>query len=126
MRKFLLVLLFGMAVSAVIGGSDLAFNDAKLMELPLEFLTGFQSFVVPGLFLLFVVGGTNLVAAIAVMRKHRWADECSVIAGLGLMIWFFTELYLFRDTHPVQVVYFSWSIVILIMTFLVQKYDPAN
>ena len=126
MRKFLLVLLFGMALSAAIGGFDLAFNNARWMKLPAEFMTGFHSFVMPGLILLFVVGGTNLVAAVAVLKKHKWADEWSMIAGLGLMIWFFTELYLFRGTHPVQIVYFAWSILILVMAFLVQKYEPVR
>jgi hypothetical protein len=48
--------------------------------------------------------------------------ELSEIAGLGLMIWFFTELYIFRDTHVVQIVYFAWGVAILVMTFLAQKY----
>lgn len=126
MRKFLIVLLLGMSASAALGGFDLAFNNAKWMKLPLEFLTGFNSLVIPGLVLLFVVGGTNLVAAIAVIKRHKWANEFSIIAGLGLMIWFFTELYLFRDTHPVQIVYFAWSILILVMTFIIQKYDLAT
>lgn len=126
MRKFLIILLLGMAASAAIGGFDLAFNNARWMKLPPEFMTGFHSFTIPGLILLFVVGGTNLVAAIAVIKKHKWADEFSIVAGLGLMIWFFTELYLFRDTHPVQIVYFAWSVVILVMTFIIQKYDPST
>jgi hypothetical protein len=122
MRILLIILLFGMAVSAAIGGFDLAFNNATMMKLPIEFLTRFDSFVIPGLILLFVVGGTNLIAGIAVLKKHKWAMELSEIAGLGLMIWFFTELYIFRDTHVVQIVYFAWGVAILVMTFLAQKY----
>lgn len=126
MRKFLVILLFGMSASAIIGGFDLAFNSARWMKLPLESLTGFNSIVIPGLILLFVVGGSNLIAAIAMLKKHKWAPEFSAIAGLGLMIWFFTELYLFRGTHPVQIVYFAWSILILALTFLVQKYGQST
>jgi len=126
MRKFFIVLLFGMALSAAIGGFDLAFNANRWMKLPIEFLTGFSSLVIPGLILLFVVGGTNLLAGIAVVKRHKWAVELSATAGLGLMIWFFTELYLFRDTNPVQIVYFGWGIGILIMTFLAQKYGFAT
>lgn len=121
MRKVLTVLLAGMAASAAYGGFDLAFNDARWMKLPLEPMTGFHSFLIPGLILFFVIGGTNLVAAIAVAKKYRWADLSSFVAGLGLMIWFFTELYLFRGTHPVQVVYFAWSVAILALTFGVMR-----
>ena len=126
MRKLLMVLLFGMAASAAIGGFDLAFLDARWMQLPSEFLTGFDSFVVPGLILLFVVGGTNLIAGIAVLKRHRLAADLSAVAGLGLMIWFFTELYVFRDTHVVQIVYFAWSVAILVMAFLAEKEGFAS
>jgi hypothetical protein len=126
MRKLLIVLLLGMALSAGIGGFDLAFQNARWMKLPLQYLTGFDSIVIPGLILLFVVGGTNLVAGVAVVKRHKLATELSEIAGLGLMIWFFTELYLFRDTNIIQVVYFAWSILILVMTFLVQKRGFIN
>lgn len=122
MRKIFLVLLFGMAASAALGGFDLAFNGNRWMKLPAELLTGFSSLVTPGLILLFVVGGTNLIAAIAVAKRSKWAVELSATAGFGLMIWFFTELYLFRGTNPVQIVYFSWGLLILIMAFLAQKY----
>jgi hypothetical protein len=126
MRKLFIVLLFGMAASAAIGGFDLAFNSAKWMKLPLEFMTGFSSFVIPGLLLLFVVGGTNLIAGIAVAKRSKWAVELSATAGFGLMIWFFTELYLFRDTNPIQIVYFGWGVAILILAFLAQKYGFAT
>jgi hypothetical protein len=126
MRKLLIVLLFGMALSAGVGGFDLAFNDARWMKLSSEPLVGFNSLVIPGLALFFLVGGTNLLAGIAVVKKHKWASEFSAIAGLGLMIWFFTELYLYRETDILQVIYFVWSIIILAMTFLAQKRGYIN
>lgn len=127
MRKLFIFLLFGMAVSAIIGGYDLAFQNALWMELPKELIADtFGSFVIPGLILLFVIGGTNLLAGIAVVKRNKWAVELSAIAGFGLMIWFFTELYVFRGTHPVQIVYFVWSLAILVMAFLAQKYGFAT
>lgn len=112
-----------MALSAIVGGFDLAFNNNRWMKLPQEFIAdSFGSFVIPGLILLFIIGGTNLIAGIAVLKRSKRAIEYSAVAGCGLMIWFFAELYLFRDTHPVQIVYFSVSMAILVMTFLAQKY----
>lgn len=126
MRKILYILLFGMALSAAIGGFDLAFNNNQWMKLPQEFIAdSFGSFVIPGLILFFVVGGTNLFAGIAVVKGYKNAVDLSAISGFGLMIWFFVELYVFRDTHPVQVVYFAWSVAILVMAFLAQKYGFA-
>jgi len=123
MRKLFITLLFFMALSATVGGFDLAFNSNRWMKLPQEFIAdSFGSFVIPGLILLFVIGGTNLIAGIAVLKRNKWAIEWSAVAGCGLMIWFFTELYIFRDTNPVQIVYFSVSMAILVMTFLAQKY----
>ncbi len=116
-----------MAVSAFIGGFDLAFQNASLMKLPREYIAdNFGSFFIPGLILFFVVGGTNLIAGISVVKRHRWAVEWAATAGFGLMIWFFAELYIFRDTNPVQIVYFIWSLAILVMAFLAQKYGFAT
>jgi hypothetical protein len=67
---------FGGAVYAV------AFNGAGV---PREYLAGspFDSYVIPGLVLGVLVGGTQLSATIALMTRHRWSLLISAIAGFG-------------------------------------------
>jgi len=115
-----------MSVSAAIGGIDLAFNGAKMMDLPKEYLTVFSSFVIPGLILLFIVGGANFIAGITVLKRSKKAVEWSAVAGFGSVIWFFSELYIFRGTHYIQIIYFAVSIAILILTLAAERYGFAR
>ena len=75
--------LFG-ALSAVAGAVlAIAANGAGV---PLEYLANspFSSYAVPGVILGVVVGGTQLAAAVALLRKQRSALLLSAIAGFRL------------------------------------------
>jgi len=98
--------LFG-ALSALAGAVvALAANGAGV---PLEYLSHspFSSFVVPGLVLGVVVGGTQLSAAIALLARRRRALLLSAVAGFGMLIWIFVELAIIRHYSWLQAVYFS-------------------
>lgn len=88
----LVVLLVFGAVSAF-GGAVLGivFNGSGV---PLEHLAGtpFSSFVVPGLILGVVVGGTQLAAGVALLARNQWAPLMAAVAGFAMMIWIYTEL----------------------------------
>jgi hypothetical protein len=73
---------------AVLGGQPLArarlscdARGAALAGSP------FPDFRVPGLFLTFVIGGTNLMAAVLVWRQHPGSPLASVATGLLLVAW---------------------------------------
>jgi hypothetical protein len=76
------------ALTAIISGVMLlASPDGSLLQLPLGVLSGtpFNSFTIPGIILLFVVGGSNLAAMIAIMYRHKMAYSFSLTAGLLMM-----------------------------------------
>lgn len=123
MKKLLIIILFFVAVSAVGGGLSLVFGKT---DIPLSELSGFSSFLIPGLVLTLVVGGTNAIAGIAVLRKSKRAVEWSATAGFSLMIWFFVELYLVSGHNFLQVIYFSLGILLLILTFVAERYKSPN
>jgi hypothetical protein len=100
------MLAFG-AVSAVAGGVlGVAFNGAGV---PLTYLSGtpFDSFVVPGLVLGILVGGTQTAAAVSVLRRGRWCLLLSSVAGSGMLIWIFVELAAMSEYSPLQTAYFA-------------------
>ncbi|MEO8263029.1 MAG: hypothetical protein ABI566_10715 [Pseudolysinimonas sp.] len=106
MRALFWMLAFG-ALSALGGGVlGVAFNGAGV---PLEYLQGtpFDSYIVPGLVLGLVIGGTQAAAAIAVGRRSRWALLLSSIAGAGMLIWIFVELAAINEYSPLQTAYFA-------------------
>lgn len=91
-RGPLLALLSFGAISALVGGVlGVAVNGAGV---PLTTLEGtpFTSFVIPGLILGLVVGGTQGLAAIAVQRRHHYGPLAAAIAGFGMVIWIFVEV----------------------------------
>lgn len=114
--------LFG-AISAA-AGAWLAIG-AKGAGMPLEYLdhSPFDSFVVPGLVLGGVVGGTQGAAAIAIIARRRIALLLSAVAGFGMLIWIFVERVMIRQYSWLQTLYFlhgcSELLVVLLLLGLV-------
>lgn len=106
----LVVLLIFGAVSAF-GGAVLAiiFNGAGV---PLEHLAGtpFRSFLVPGLVLGVVVGGTHIFALVGLLTQRRWALLMTAVAGFGMLIWIFIELAIVGYSW-LQSVYFGLGVL---------------
>ncbi|SEM68165.1 hypothetical protein E3O25_15075 [Cryobacterium sp. TMT1-3] len=107
------LLVFG-AVSACAGAVlGIAANGAGV---PLSYLAGtpFSSYVVPGLILGIVVGGTQLASAVALLAHWRVALILSTIAGFGMVIWVFAELAVLTEYSWLQTLYFGLGAVELI------------
>lgn len=119
--RALSVFLFCIGLSAVAGGYGLVFLNG--LGMPVANLRGvFNSFFAPGLILAFIVGGTHIAASILLWLKSRFAVETTALAGFGLLIWVFTELYIIRAGHWLQVLYFSFAVATLIATMLVLRF----
>ena len=76
-----------------------------LMPFPEVWLQGtpFHSYLVPGLILGLVVGGSQLAAAYILLRHGALAKTASLIAGLILISWMSGELALIGFQAPIQV-----------------------
>ena len=116
--------LFG-ALSAVAGAVlAIAANGAGV---PLEYLANspFPSYAVPGVILGLVVGGTQLAAATALLRKQPSALLLSTIAGFGMLIWIFVELAIIRQYSWLQSAYFVLGVMELILVFALLGIVPS-
>lgn len=109
------------AVSAVAGGMFALSGTA-----PSNILVGtpFTSFVVPGLILGLVVGGTQFAAAVAVIRAHPARLLLAAVAGFGMLIWIFTELAMI-GYYFLQTVYFTLGGVELILVLALLGVAPS-
>ncbi|MBG6060052.1 hypothetical protein RCH16_003509 [Cryobacterium sp. MP_M5] len=110
------LLLFG-AVSAFGGGVLGAALDGG--GVPLSYLDGtpFTDYLVPGLVLGAVIGGTQLAGAIGLLRRTSWALIATVVAGFGMMIWIFVEIALIRQYSDLQSIYFTLGALELILVY---------
>lgn len=113
------------ALSSIVGAVlGVAANGGGV---PLEHLANspFDSYVVPGLILGVVVGGTQLAAAIALLARHRTALLLSAVAGFGMLIWIFVELAIIRQYSWLQTAYFGLGVVELILVLALLGIIPA-
>ncbi|AXH36085.1 hypothetical protein DVJ78_12255 [Humibacter sp. BT305] len=113
--RIVLVVMLGFgAVSAVAGALMGALFDGA--GVPVEYLAGspFTSYLVPGLILGLVVGGSQAVAALAVIWRTRTALLVAAVAGFGMLIWIFTELAIIGEYSWLQTFYFALGALQLI------------
>jgi hypothetical protein len=84
-RVALVVLNTFLGLTAVVGGLGLLLGWYE--PPPVELLRGspFGSYTIPALFLLVVMGGGGLVAAVAVLRRHELGAPASGVAGAMTM-----------------------------------------
>ncbi len=82
----------------------------------------FPSFILPGLILGFVVGGTHLIASYLLIKNQKFSPEASAVAGFGMIIWIYTEMYIIQNPHWLQTFYFVVGIITLIATMGLFKY----
>lgn len=112
----LIVTLFN-ALSAVISGIALLLTGG--LGMPTAFLTGsvFASFTWPGVILVVIVGGTQTLAAVWLIRRRESALLWSAVAGFGMLIWIFVEVLVIPDSSWLQVTYFATGSAQLALTF---------
>jgi hypothetical protein len=111
--------------SAIWGGYGLVTGGAGV---PLELLknTPFSSYFWPGMILIFVIGSTYLLAATLMWKKKKYYQEASAVAGFGLLIWIFTEMYMLGVGHILQIVYFSLGILTLITVMVSLRFEKKG
>jgi len=136
----LLIVQVLVALSAAVSGVALALGEraGTLGERagslgiipPLEWLEGtpFDSYLVPGLVLILVVGGTHALAFVLLLRRTTWALAASAVAGFGMVIWVFVQMVLIPYSF-LQAVYFGAGlleiVLVLLMLDLFHPYPPA-
>lgn len=94
-------------VSALVGMVGLTLGGG--MGLPPEWLDGtvFTSWVVPGVLLGVLVGGTQALALLAQFGRRRVAWGLHAAAGLVLLVWIFVELAILLEWSPLHGVFFA-------------------
>lgn len=117
MRAGLLITQGFVAVTAIVGGLFMALGawlgpDALGLpaeaSLPPALLEGtpFSSYLVPGLLLAAIVGGTHLWAFLLLFRRTRWAEFFAAVAGFAILIWIFVQM-VFVPFSFLQALYFT-------------------
>ena len=122
-QKTLSVLIFLVGVSAIVGGYGIIAENG--LGMPRDFLKTsiFHSFFWPGVILFGVVGGTQIFASVALWLNAGFRRELLAIAGFGLAIWIFVQLYIIESAHILQVIYFTIAIFELISAMVMYRFS---
>jgi hypothetical protein len=112
-RRTLLGLHLFHVLSAVGGGIGLVVGA---LPVPLSVLrhTPFDSFVVPGIFLATVVGGSAAIGASAMLARSRQASMISAAAGAVMVGWILGETVLVQGFSWLQALYLLTGLVVLL------------
>lgn len=115
---FLLALL---ALNALAGGY---YGMAGAENVPIEWLKGspFSSYFIPGLILFIVVGGSALIAAVAVFRQRRMARKAAFICGIITLLWLTVQVAIIGYVSWMQPTTAMAAILILLLTWQLPKY----
>ncbi|MEA5455170.1 hypothetical protein SPF06_10600 [Sinomonas sp. JGH33] len=105
------------ALSAIGGGAGALLTDGLGAPRSILDSTPFRSFVLPALILLVVVGGTQTVAAVQLVRRAPSSLLWSAVAGFGMIIWITTEVMMILGFSWLQVLYFAAGVLQLALTF---------
>lgn len=119
--RFTLGTLLAFLALNAFGGGFYGMSGAE--GVPLELLEGspFSSYFIPSLFLFVVVGGSALFASLAVFANSRFARLASFTNVLIVFSWLTVQVLIIGYLSWLQPATASISLVILLLTWFLQK-----
>ncbi|MFY7840923.1 MAG: hypothetical protein ACOVP7_11645 [Lacibacter sp.] len=120
MRWLLFLLLAFTALTASVSGLLLvSYPDGSVMQMSTALLndTPFRSFLIPGIVLAVIVGGTNLVAAVFNLLAHPLRYNWALASAFVLGGWILVQMLLIHTFHWLQMLYLFVAVMILLLTW---------
>ena len=136
-RNVLIFLLAFLGLGAAFGGAVLIIShDGKLFGMPLSMLKNspFNSFLVPGLILFFVLGLVPVLLIFALLKKSinkraeqfnffydmHWSWTFTIYIAFTLIIWIQAEMYFLQAVHWSHSLYMFIALAIIFIALLPQ------
>jgi hypothetical protein len=111
-------------LSAVGGGIGMIVADGLSMPKSMLADTPFTTFTIPGLILLLVVGGTQVVAVVSLFARRDSALLWSAVAGFGMLIWIISEIGFIHAFTWAQMIYVVSGLLQLALVFALLGVAP--
>ncbi len=96
-------------VGAVFGGLGAVLNPMDPMGIGTEALKKgpFESFLLPGLFLLFFLGMGNLLAGWTMRYRWWYSGYISGTLAVAMILWIVIQCYILQVVSPLHVIFFA-------------------
>lgn len=120
MKTLLFFLLCVTGFTAFVSGVLLVVRpDGSLLQLPASLLetTPFRHYLIPGLLLGGVVGGSSLMAVFLLMSKQEGRYSWSLAAGALLTGWITLQVILIQSLHWLHMVFFLTGVLVMLLAY---------
>lgn len=120
MKLFLFLLTAFVALTAIVSGALLvSYPDGSIFGMSTGLLKGtpFSNFLVPGIILCVVVGGTNLIAVILNMQTHPMRYNWAIAGAVMLIGWVIVQMLLLAVLHWLQFVYLGIGLMMVLLSW---------
>lgn len=118
LRASIVVITAFIALTAIGGGIAILL---EVDEFPLEWLrdTPFEDYTIPALILAIVVGGSSLIAGIAVVLRSGFAALASMVAGVVMAGYIVIEVLILKQVPPgptfIEAMYFVLGLSVFLL-----------
>lgn len=113
LRKISIALHIFIGIGALAGGFSAVSNPESPMGISPDMLKNgpFDNFLVPGLFLMIVLGCGNLIAAAFTLKQHKWWPYISGGMGDILVLWIVIQCLILFTIAGLHVIFFTLGAV---------------
>ena len=115
--KALRVLAIGLhlfiGIGAVAGGYAAVSNPVDPLGIPKDMLKNgpFDNFLIPGLFLMLIIGVGNIIAGALAQKKHKWSSYFSGAMGDTLILWIVIQCLILSTIAALHVIFFVFGVI---------------
>src|SRR6056297_1716236 len=120
---FLMILMLFQGLSGLFGGIALVIDPSgELLQMPLSMLTGspFNTFLIPGIILLIILGIFPMVIFYGLWKRTNWAWSGALMVSAALIIWIGVEIWMigYHSEPPLQLIYGLLGLILLVLVML--------
>jgi len=120
---FLMILMLFQGLSGLFGGIALVIDPSgELLQMPLSMLAGspFNTFLIPGIILLIILGIFPMVIFYGLWKRTNWAWSGALMVSAALIIWIGVEIWMigYHSEPPLQLIYGLLGLILLSLVTL--------
>jgi len=118
-----MILMLFQGLSGLFGGIALVIDPSgELLQMPLSMLEGspFDTFLIPGIILLTILGIFPMCVVYGLWVRLNWAWMGSLLVSAALIIWIGVEISMvgYHTEPPLQLIYGLLGLIMMVLIFL--------
>jgi len=120
LRTLLFILVCFVAITSLVSGILIITHpDGSVMQMSVDLLktSPFKNFLIPGIVLTVLVGGTNLLAAFFNMQRNANRYNWALAGGIMISGWTVVQMILINTVFWLQFVYLGIGVIIMLIAY---------